>query len=292
MPQGIITKSIGGFYYVFSEGKWWECRARGIFRKNKITPLVGDKVRFEPLNDQQATVDEILPRQNELIRPPIANVDQAILIFSLAEPNFSPLLLDKFLTHTEEMGIRSIICLTKADLPYNQQLIHSYIEYYRSIGYSVILVSAKTREGLADMRHQLVGRTSVFAGQSGVGKSSLLNAIIPNLLLDTGSVSTKLGRGRHTTRHVELIPVPGGGQVADTPGFSHLDFQSIEPEELANAFVEFKELAAKCRFRSCFHLKEPGCAVRTEVEIGSVARYRYKHYISFMEEIQNRKRRY
>lgn len=293
MPkQGMITKAVSGFYYVTSEGKIWSCRARGIFRKKGVTPLVGDHVLFEATNPQEGIIDEIFPRKNELVRPPIANMDQALLVFSVTEPDFSPLLLDKFLVHTEKVGVPAVICLTKTDLPFDLGPIENYMSSYQSIGYTVILASTKNEAGLNEIRRALANRVTVFAGQSGVGKSSLLNAIMPNLTLETGEISTRLGRGRHTTRHVELIPIDGGGQVADTPGFSQLDFQSIEAGELGGLFVEIGRAAEGCKFRGCLHIKEPGCAVKSALESGEISSFRYDHYLAFLQEIQERKRRY
>jgi ribosome biogenesis GTPase len=292
MPTGIITKALSGFYYVTSDGRTWQCRARGIFRKKGITPLVGDHVRFEIINDEEGILDDIDPRKNQLIRPPIANIDQALLVFSLVEPEFSPLLLDKFLVHTEKVGVSSAICLSKSDISHRKMDMQSYIDCYEKMGYPVIVVSAIDGQGLDLVRSLLTDRITVFAGQSGVGKSSLLNALMPALLLQTGEISARLGRGKHTTRHVELISLPVGGQVADTPGFSQLDFQNIEAEELGSLFVDIAEFAPDCKFRGCLHMNEPRCAVRDALDSGNLAQFRYDHYVQFLREIQDRKRRY
>jgi ribosome biogenesis GTPase len=292
MPNGTITKALSGFYYVTSDKDIWVCKAKGVFRNRGITPLVGDHVVFEPTERNEGIISEILPRKNELIRPPIANIDQALLVFSLVEPDFSPHLLDKFLVHIESVGIRSVICLSKNDIAHNEAEIQKYIDYYEKIGYRVISISSTLKHGIQQIENELREGVTVFAGQSGVGKSSLLNALSPNLGLETGEISVRLGRGKHTTRHVELIPLQIGGQVADTPGFSQLDFSNIEAEDLGNLFVEMAKLAPDCKFRGCLHVKEPNCAVRKALESGDIAEFRYDHYVQFLQDIQDRKRRY
>jgi ribosome biogenesis GTPase len=292
MPQGIITKALSGFYYVTSEGRTWQCRARGIFRNKGITPLVGDHVLFETVNDLEGVVNEINPRKNELIRPPIANIDQALLVFSLVEPGFSPLLLDKFLVHTEKVGVASAICLSKSDISHDEMDIQNYVACYEKMGYPIMIVSSIDGQGIEQVRSLLTDRITVFAGQSGVGKSTLLNALMPELFLETGEISLRLGRGKHTTRHVELIALPTGGQVADTPGFSQLDFQGIEAGELGDLFVDIAQFSPDCKFRGCLHVKETSCAVRAALASGNLAQFRYDHYVQFLQEIQERKRRY
>ncbi|MCR2820769.1 ribosome small subunit-dependent GTPase A [Lederbergia panacisoli] len=293
MTKGKIIKALSGFYYVLSDEKMIQCRGRGVFRKNKITPLVGDHVIFQAENDKEGYIMEVLPRKNELVRPPIANIDQAILIFSSSEPEFSPLLLDRFLCIVESREILPIICVTKADLLSETERLHvnSYLENYRSIGYEVILLSAKSEEGINQLLPLLSGKTSVFAGQSGVGKSSLLNALNSDLELRTDEISTHLGRGKHTTRHVELIDVCGG-LVADTPGFSSLDFTEIEAEDLAHTFPEISKKSKECKFRGCLHVNEPKCAVKSAVEKNEISTERYEHYLQFLQEIKERKPRY
>ncbi|MBS4217796.1 ribosome small subunit-dependent GTPase A [Bacillus sp. FJAT-49711] len=293
MTEGKIIKALSGFYYVLSDGKMIQCRGRGVFRKNKITPLVGDNVIFQAENDKEGYVMEIKPRKNELIRPPIANIDQAILIFSSVEPDFSPLLLDRFLVIVESSDIHPIICVTKADLlSENKRLeVNNYLDYYRSIGYEVLLLSSKTDEGIKELYPLLADTTSVFAGQSGVGKSSLINALNPSLQLKTDEISSHLGRGKHTTRHVELIDVCGG-LVADTPGFSSLDFTDIEAEDLVHTFPEISNKGEECKFRGCLHVNEPKCAVKHAVENEEISKERYDHYLQFLQEIKERKPRY
>jgi ribosome biogenesis GTPase / thiamine phosphate phosphatase len=293
MAEGKIIKALSGFYYVLSDGEVFQCRGRGVFRKNKITPLVGDEVVFQAENKTDGYIMEIRERKNELIRPPIANIDQAILVFSAVEPDFSPGLLDRFLVLIESKEIRPIIVISKMDLTDDKTkpLVEKYAGDYRKIGYEVIETSAITKDGIYALLPHLEGRISVFAGQSGVGKSSLLNALRPDLQLKTNDISTHLGRGKHTTRHVELIEI-GGGLVADTPGFSSLEFNEIEMEQLSLCFPEFRELAHECKFRGCTHIAEPKCAVKEALEAGEIQAYRYEHYLSFVEEIKDRKPRY
>ncbi|MBR8663846.1 ribosome small subunit-dependent GTPase A [Bacillus paralicheniformis] len=294
MPEGKIIKALSGFYYVLDGDQIIQCRGRGVFRKNKITPLVGDDVVYQADNDKEGYILEIKDRFNELVRPPISNVDQAVLVFSAKEPTFSTSLLDRFLVLVEAGGIRPIICITKMDLVDDDALkerIHQYADDYRNIGYSVYMTSMKNGSGIEDIVSHFQDKITVFAGQSGVGKSSLLNAISPELELKTAGISAHLGRGKHTTRHVELIDI-NGGLVADTPGFSSLEFAGIEAEDLGSAFLEISDKSAECKFRGCLHMKEPNCAVKRAVENGEIAQYRYDHYVEFLTEIKDRKPRY
>jgi len=317
MPAGLIVKALSGYYYVLPESAEGstassieeatvQCRARGVFKKRNITPLVGDRVQYELTENGEGTVTEVHPRSSELIRPPVANVKQAVLVFSLDEPALNLQLLDKFLVHIENAGLETLICFTKRDLvdrgeeePEDETEaqeaageVEGVYRLYEAIGYGVLVTSAKQGEGLEPVREALRDTISVFSGQSGVGKSTLLNALLPHLELETGEISLRLGRGRHTTRHVELIPLPGGGWVADTPGFSQLDFLEMEPEQLGPAFREFRALSEECRFRGCLHHKEPGCRVREASENGEIAASRYEHYLIFLAEMKDRKRRY
>ena len=294
MPEGKIIKALSGFYYVLDGDQVIQCRGRGVFRKNKVTPLVGDDVVYQADNDKEGYILEIKDRFNELVRPPISNVDQAVLVFSAKEPTFSTSLLDRFLVLVEAGDIRPIICITKMDLVDDDALkeqIHQYAEDYRNIGYSVYLTSMKSGRGIEDIIPHFQDKITVFAGQSGVGKSSLLNAISPDLELKTAGISAHLGRGKHTTRHVELIDI-NGGLVADTPGFSSLEVAGIEAEDLGQTFLEIGEKSAECKFRGCLHIKEPNCAVKRAVENGEIAQYRYNHYVEFLTEIKDRKPRY
>lgn len=293
MQEGKIIKALSGFYYVKSNDKIIQCRGRGVFRKHNITPLVGDNVGFTAENDREGYIMEIKERDNELVRPPIANVDQAILIFSAKDPEFSPNLLDRFLVIIESNHIEPIIVITKIDLTNEEELqnIKRFAEIYQKIGYEVMLTSSITGDGLEAIYPHLKNKISVVAGQSGVGKSSLLNALHSDLKLETKAISKHLGRGRHTTRHVELIEI-GDGLVADTPGFSSLDFIDIESDELTYYFPEMKERFADCKFRGCLHDKEPKCAIKEAVEHGEIEQFRYNHYLMFLKEILQRKPRY
>lgn len=293
MPEGKIIKALSGFYYVEYQGEIYQCRARGNFRKRKLTPLVGDTVNFEAENKTDGYILGLKDRFNELVRPPIANVEQAILVFSAMEPKFSTLLLNRFLVHIESNNIEPIICVSKIDLlkPEQRDEINEFITDYRKLDYTVLQTSIFIEELIEEVRPWLDHKTSVFAGQSGVGKSSLLNSLKPELNIETNEISTHLGRGKHTTRHVELIPI-GSGLVADTPGFSSLDFIGIEAEELSNCFPEMRQREHGCKFRECTHSSEPKCAVKEAVEAGEIAKYRYEDYLSFLDEIKQQKRRY
>ncbi|WP_017727261.1 ribosome small subunit-dependent GTPase A [Halalkalibacterium ligniniphilum] len=293
MATGKIIKALSGFYYVQNESGIFQCRARGNFRKRSIKPLVGDEVEFEAENHTDGYVMDVFERKNELNRPPIANVDQALLVFSATEPDFSSLLLDRFLVHVEVHDIKPIIVISKMDLINDMEAanLYEYKQSYEQMGYRVIFTSTVEPKGLGDVVSVLNERVTVVAGQSGVGKSSLLNALISGLNMETNEISTHLGRGKHTTRHVELIPF-GGGLVADTPGFSSLDFIHLEADELSLQFPEMRERVADCKFRGCTHTSEPGCAVKAALEQKEIFTFRYEHYLQFLDEIKSQKRRY
>ena len=293
MAQGQIRKALSGYYYVEQDGELIQCRGRGVFRNRGESPLVGDIVDFTKEGESDGYVMKIHPRKNELVRPPIANIDQAILVFSVKEPAFNTILLDRFLVVLESFQIKPIICLTKMDLLTDEGLaaIQPYIEDYKNIGYEVITTYKDDTALLDRIQPMLEGKMTVLAGQSGVGKSTLLNTLIPALNLKTGIISQSLGRGKHTTRHVELIEVCGG-LLADTPGFSSFDFDTIEKEELTACFPEFLRISEGCKFRGCLHIKEPKCAVKSALETGEIKDYRYEHYEQFLQEIIDRKPRY
>ena len=293
MLEGQIRKAISGFYYVENDGKLVQCRGRGVFRKRGVHPLVGDFVTYVPDGDNDATVTVVHERKNELVRPPISNVDQALLVFSIVEPDFSTHLLDRFLAVIESFGVRPIICLTKKDIASEKMLGEAIraAEYYEKIGYTVLNTFIDD-DALPEMLKPILkGKTTVLAGQSGVGKSTLLNTVLPSLELKTGVISEALGRGKHTTRHVELLEV-AEGLVADTPGFSSLEMDHIEKEQLSRYFIEMDEASSMCKFRGCLHLKEPKCEVKQQVETGEIAQHRYDNYLHFLQEIIDRKPRY
>lgn len=293
MPKGQIRKALSGFYYVYSDGITYQTRGRGVFRKQNLTPLVGDFVVFESGNESEGVIQELLPRKNELKRPAVANVDLGIVVMSAVEPDFSTQLLDRFLVTLESNEMEAIIYITKMDLvdEKTKETILRYKAYYEKIGYTLILssssntVSDEERETFAKM---VEGKLTVFMGQSGAGKSTLLNKLSPGLSLETAEISSSLGRGKHTTRHVELLPL-FGGLLADTPGFSAINFDEIEAEELPFFFPDFADVAPECRFNGCLHQNEPGCKVKELVAEGEIPEERYKNYSLFLEEIQNRK---
>ena len=291
MLKGKIIKGLSGFYYVDTEEGLYECKARGIFRKKKITPLVGDNVEISVVDEEnkKGIVEVIEDRETELVRPPIANIDKAIIAFAVKDPKPNISLLDRFIVHAERENLEIVIVFTKADL--DDGSLKDLIETYETAGYKVIPVSSAENLNIEKIKDELKGSTVVFAGPSGVGKSSLLNEIDENFQLKTGSVSEKIGRGRHTTRHAELLKLECGGMVADTPGFSSLELDGIEELELKEYFIEFEEYD-DCRFGSkCIHENEPGCAVKEAVEEGEISQRRYDSYIQLLNEIRKKNSR-
>ena len=293
MATGQIRKALSGFYYVQDGQQLIQTRGRGIFRKRGITPLVGDFVEYEVEGNNDGTLTKVEARKNELVRPPIANIDQALLVFSVVEPEFNTILLDRFLVVLESFHIQPLICLTKMDLlpETKQDAIQAYVKDYEAIGYTIIQTFKDDETLMAKIVPYLKDKTTVLAGQSGVGKSTLLNTLMPQLELKTGVISDALGRGKHTTRHVELIEV-AEGLIADTPGFSSFDFDTIEREELTYCFPDLTKLSENCKFRGCLHVKEPKCAVKEAIETDELKQYRYDHYLQFLQEITDRKPRY
>ncbi len=280
--QGRIIKALSGFYYVDVGGRVIACRARGKFRHQKVTPLVGDRVEITLTEENAGMVDRICPRKNEFFRPAVANVDQLILIASGAVPVTDPFLIDRMTTIAHAKGCEAVICLNKCDLDRADELY----EIYTAAGFKTLRVSAETGEGMEELRAVLSGKVSAFTGNSGVGKSSILNALFPGFALQTGQVSDKLGRGRHTTRHVELFAVDGAF-VADTPGFSSFDVERMElirKEELAANFREFLPHLDGCRFVGCAHVKEKGCAVLAAVKAGEISKTRHASYVRLYEQ--------
>lgn len=294
MINGKIIKGIGGFYYVDTENGLYECRARGIFRKNKITPLVGDRVSINVVDEEnkKGVVEEIEERDTELVRPPIANVDKALIVFAIKNPSPNLSLLDRFIVLAEKENLEIVIVFTKVDLDTDGELLDELRDIYEASGYKVIPVSNKLKLNIDKIKEELKGNTVVFAGPSGVGKSSLLNEVDKNFELKTGEVSDKIKRGKHTTRHAELLKLECGGMVADTPGFSSLILDDIDESELKEYFIEFDKYD-ECRFGSrCIHENEPSCAVKEAVENRAISKKRYESYIQLLNEIRSGKRRY
>ena len=288
MKDGIIIKGISGFYYVEVGQDLYECKARGIFRKKGLSPLVGDRVAISIIDeaDKKGNIEKIYERKSELVRPPIANVDKVLITFSVKEPNPNMVLLDRFIVFSEKENLDIRIILTKVDLDEDGTIVDRIVSDYGRIGYKVIPVSVDTGQGIDQVRQELEGCISVFAGQSGVGKSSILNAIEPGFKIDTAEISQKLGRGKHTTRHSELYKLGPNAIVADTPGFSSFELTDIELQEY---FIEFAKFDG-CRFGSkCIHKNEPACAVKEALEVGEIAESRYKSYLQILDEINNLK---
>lgn len=284
--SGAIIKATGGFYYVVCDNdadKVYECRARGLFRKEKIKPLVGDLVKIEVIDDAAAYVIEILPRKNELVRPPLANIDTFVLVTSVADPPPNLFVLDKLIAIAVHKNIAPMLVITKTDLGDSTQLE----EIYRLAGIPVQCVSLGSNRGLAELRAALSTGVSAFCGNTGVGKSTLLNSIDSRFSIETGETSQKLGRGRHTTRHVELYRIAPGGYIADTPGFSAVDmerYEHIRKEELADCFSEFAPFTPDCRFTGCSHTVEKGCEVLAALADGKIAPSRHENYCALYEE--------
>ncbi|MFV0250101.1 MAG: ribosome small subunit-dependent GTPase A [Bacilli bacterium] len=273
--QGKIVKIISNDYTVQSNNNEFVCKSRGKFRNLNITPLVGDLVIFDENNNY---ILEILPRTNELIRPPVSNIDQAFIITSVKDPNFSPNLLDKLLTVIEFNSIKPIIVFTKFDLlsKKEENEIQTYVDYYESLNYKIF----KNNE-IELIKNEFNNKVSVFTGQSGAGKSTLLNKLDPKLNIKTDEISYALGRGKHTTRHVELIKI-NDGLVADTPGFSSIDFNSMTNSDIRDQFVEFNRFKENCKYKDCMHLKEDECAIKKEIEKGNIISSRYESYLNFI----------
>ena len=289
---GKIIKGIAGFYYVYVvESGIYECKAKGIFRKDRQKPLVGDRVRIEVLDEKnrEGNLVEIFPRKNELVRPAVANVDQAMVIFAAdyPKPNFS--LLDRFLITMEHQHVPVIICFNKTDL-LRQEEIDGLYRHYESAGYAVRTISVRENRGVEEIKELLWGRITVVAGPSGVGKSSLTNAIQQEICMETGAISHKLNRGRHTTRHSQMIAIGPNTWFVDTPGFSSLFVPDMEKEELREYFPEFRSYEGQCRFQGCTHTHEPGCAVKNALDEGMTGRQRYAGYLELYEELKGRRK--
>ena len=290
MLEGIIIKGIGGFYYVKTEEGIIESRARGVFRDNNITPLVGDRVKIRiSEEDGNGYVVDVAKRSTQLLRPPVANVTQAIVVMSVKSPDINTWLLDKFLLMAEYEGLNVIVCLNKFDL--DPDLSQKYKKIYEKAGYDVLLTSTKLDIGIDDLSKCLLGNISVFAGPSGVGKSSLLNKVDSRLNLETGDVSNKTKRGKHTTRHTELLELDAESFILDTPGFSSLNLDFIEDEiDVKDYFPEIHKHSKDCRFLSCLHDKEPNCAIKQKVQEGIIDEERYNNYLLLLNEVRNIRR--
>lgn len=289
---GKIMKGIAGFYYVgVVESGVYECKAKGIFRKDKIKPLVGDDVEIEVLNEEEklGNIVKILPRRSELIRPAVANIDQALVIFAAREPKPNLSLLERFLVIMEKQDIPVIICFNKQDLC-DEEEVGRLKGIYEACGYPVVLASAKQGEGIEEIKSLLRGKTTTVAGPSGVGKSSLTNLLQNEVQMETGEISKKLGRGRHTTRHSQIIQIEEDTWLYDTPGFTSFYVEEIEKEELRFYFREFSKYEGTCRFQGCTHTHEPGCMVKNALEEGKISKERYENYLELYGELKEKRR--
>ena len=321
MQKGKIMKGIAGFYYVyvaesgvlqselqkpdsrqtggitenggFHNGRIYACKARGIFRKENQKPLVGDDVMIEVTDekDLEGNVVSILPRKNELFRPSVANIDQAVLIFACRDPEPNRNLLDRFLITMEQQQIPVILCFNKSDLA-NSDQIESFRRIYETAGYPICITCAEKGIGMDELSGLLAGKTSVMAGPSGVGKSTVINYLSPEVKMETGTVSEKIGRGRHTTRHAQLIPLGDDSYLVDTPGFTSLTLSHVKKEELSGLFPEFRAHETQCRFAGCSHISEPDCGVLDALQTGEISPERYESYRQFFKEIQERRNRF
>lgn len=289
MTEGLVIKGIGGFYYVETPQGVYECTARGKFRKSGISPVAGDSVRILEQEDGTGVVDSVLPRKNVLARPAVANIDRLFIVASLADPSPDTLILDKTIAVAELHHIEPVLLITKQDLCEEDNLTALQAVYDKA-GIPCLAVSAETGEGLEEIRQMLKGKISALTGNSGVGKSTLLNALFPSLYLETGEISAKLGRGRHTTRQVELFKLDENSYVADTPGFSTFDvarYQLTDPQELFDGFREFADYFGRCQFTSCSHTCEKGCAVLQAVREGKISPSRHQSYTAIYQEIKD-----
>ena len=290
--QGKIVKGIAGFYYVHVvESGLYECKAKGVFRKEKIKPLVGDIVEIDILDEEEkkGNIVEILERKNELIRPAVANIDQALVVFAVTKPKPHFNLLDRFLIMMESKDIPVILCFNKKDIATEPE-IQELKDIYESCDYQMVFTSALMEENVEELKELLHGKTTAIAGPSGVGKSSLINIFQPDANMETGSISEKIERGKHTTRHSELIWIEDDTYIMDTPGFSSLYTNEFEKEELKYYFREFEEYEGQCKFLGCDHIHEPNCAVKQALEDGKIHPVRYKNYLEMYNELKDKRR--
>ena len=302
--KGRILKGIAGFYYVETfEEKVYECKAKGIFRKSNLKPLVGDDVEIDIIDEEKklGNITEIFPRKNQLLRPPVANVDQAVILFAIVKPNPSYNLLDRFLIMMRQQNLPVIICFNKQDIATEAEQKELY-DAYEKCGYKVLFISVREERGLDELKELLKGKTTTLAGPSGVGKSSLLNKLVPNAQMQTGELSRKIERGKNTTRHSELffveeLSADGKAEsgsattcdtyVIDTPGFTSLEMRDVTPENLCQFYPEFEEYEPECRFGGCSHIAEPDCGVKNAIAEGKIAKVRYDNYKVLYEELKN-----
>ena len=289
--RGKIVKGIAGFYYVHAENKIYECKAKGIFRKDNLKPLVGDDVEMDVLDEEKGVgnIRELLSRKSALIRPAVANVDQALVIFSIVKPKPNFNLLDRFLVMMEQQDIETIICFNKVDIDEDENGCR-YREIYEKCGYRTLTVSAKQGVGIDELKKLLAGRTTTVAGPSGVGKSSIVNSLQDGIVMETGQISAKIERGKHTTRHSELIYVGEETYILDTPGFSSLGLFDLEKEDLAQYYPEFAAYEKYCKFGGCSHVNEPVCGIKDAVAEGAISRVRYENYCLLYEELKGLKK--
>ncbi|MCM1124183.1 MAG: ribosome small subunit-dependent GTPase A [Ruminococcus flavefaciens] len=290
--QGKIIKGIAGFYYVYVEGHGtYECKAKGIFRKDHVKPLVGDDVVMDVLDEGEllGNISGILPRRSALLRPAVANVDQALILFAIVKPNPNFNLLDRFLIRMERQNLPTIICFNKQDIASPQEK-ESLRQAYETCGYRVLFISALENEGVDRVRELLSGKTTTLAGPSGVGKSSLINRLAPRAHMETGEISAKIERGRHTTRHSEIIALGEETFIVDTPGFTSLDISEITKEELGRYYPEFVQYEPYCKFSGCAHISEPACGVKDAVAAGRISSVRYENYKVLYQELKGLRR--
>ena len=290
--QGKIVKGIAGFYYVHAKnGNLYECKAKGIFRKDNIKPLVGDDVELEILDEEHKTgnIQRILPRRSKLVRPAVANIDQALIIFAIVKPDPNFNLLDRFLIQMSGQGLPCIICFNKSDIASKEEQ-ESLRSAYEACGCQVLFISVARKEGIQEVGRLLEGKTTTVAGPSGVGKSSLINCLYPDAEMETGSISEKIDRGKHTTRHSQLFALDEDTFILDTPGFSSLDLFGVEKENLKDYYPEFLAYEEECRFRGCMHISEPDCGVKNALSRGKISQVRYHNYTVLYEELKTKKK--